>query len=228
MKTILIIDDEESARENLRCLLSNDFRVITAGSGIEGLQKAKELPPDLILTDLQMPEMDGIEVCKMTRQNSILKNIPIMIVSGSHDVHRRTECFLWGADDFVTKPYSSSELVARLFSKLRWSRQAIEDSSVGNLLTCGNLSLDERRYEVLVNGHRVDLTNYEFKMLKYFLNLKDVVLSRDSILKNVWTGNSVTVRTVDTHICTLRNKLGDFDYEIHSVHGRGYILRKIL
>lgn len=225
MKTILVIDDEPQARDNLRWLLSRDFTVITADSGTEGLQKAKEFKPDAILTDLQMPVMDGIEFCKQTRQDQSLKNTPILIVSGSNDTHLRTECFFWGADDFIAKPFSSSELVARLFSKLRWTRQSIDESS-SLLITCGNLTMNERRYEVQVNGKRVDLTNYEFKMLKYFLANLNTVLSRDAILQHVWTTSTVTSRTVDTHIFGLRNKLIEFDHEFSAIHGRGYCLRK--
>jgi two-component system alkaline phosphatase synthesis response regulator PhoP len=228
MKTILIIDDEQSARENLQGLLSRDFRVMTASSVPEGIQIAKEINPDAILTDLQMPQMDGVEMCKLTRKDAALKNTPILIVSGVNDAHRRTECFLWGADDFIIKPYSSSELIARLFAKLRWSRQSVEEITDGSGIICGNLSLNERRYEVLIDGNRINLTNYEFKMLKYFLTQKDTVLSRETILQNVWVGSTVTVRTVDTHVCTLRNKLQDFDHEVNSVHGRGYVLRKRL
>lgn len=226
MKTILIIDDEQAALENMKSLLARDFRVLTAGSTMEGIQMAKQSIPDAILTDLQMPQMDGVEMCKITRQDQTLKNTPIIVVSGVNDVHRRTECFLWGADDFIIKPYSSSELMARLLSKLRWSRQPIDEAVDETEIVCGNLILNERRYEVLVDGTRINLTNYEFKMLKYFLGERDIVLSRDLILQNVWVGSTVTVRTVDTHICTLRNKLAGFNHEIYSVHGRGYILRK--
>jgi two-component system OmpR family response regulator len=228
MKTILVIDDEQAARENLKHLLSREFKVISAGSVLEGLEVAKTLKPDAILADLQMPVLDGIEFCKLSRLEETLKCTPILIVSGIADTVKRTECFLWGADDFIAKPYASGELIARLTSKLRWTRKemapALDDQ---DNLRCGNLSINEHRHEVLLGKKRVDLTNYEFKLLHRFLASPDSVLSREYLLDQVWTGSHVTVRTVDTHICTLRKKLAGFDHEFHAVHGRGYILRKI-
>jgi DNA-binding response OmpR family regulator len=227
MKTLLIVDDEPSARENLKDLLSKDFHVLTADSGETGLQITASMTPDAILADLQMPKMDGLEFCKIVRQKQNLKNIPILIVSGSLDTGRRTDCFLWGADDFILKPYSSSELLARLSAKLRWIRTEAISNHADETLAYGNLTINEKKFEVLLDNTRIDLTNFEFKILKYLLKSVGSLLTREDILSLVWNSTNVSSRTIDTHICTLRKKLINFHYEIHAVHGRGYVLRKL-
>lgn len=226
MKTVLVVDDEEVIRENMSYLLSKDFRVLTASSTREALESAKLNAPDAILADLQMPDEDGLELCRRIRADKALKNIPILMISGFPDTLRRTECFIWGADDFIAKPFSTSELIARLTSKLRWNRQEIDNSIGSKVLTCGNLVLNEDRFEVLINNNRIELTNFEFKLLKYFISSVGYVSTRDIILEKVWTGSNVTLRTVDTHICTLRKKISNFDHEIEALSGRGYVLRK--
>jgi len=223
-KTVMIVDDETAILETLEGLLSREFRVITAPSTQVALARAKETPPDIFVLDLHMPGEDGLALCKFVRKEPKLKNIPILMLSGAGDEQRRTECFTWGADDFMAKPFSGSELIARITAKLRWQRHPADEGG-GETAVCGNLTINYRKGETTVNGKRIDLTTFEMKLLSFFIQAKDQILSRQQILDEVWAGHKVIGRTVDTHVCVLRNKLADFDHAIQTVHRTGYILR---
>lgn len=220
---ILVIDDEKDFRDMLRDLLSKNFTVVEAMDGHEGLRLAKASPPSLILIDMQMAGIDGIEVCKRIRQEPALKTIPIIMISGTANEASRTESFLWGADDFIAKPFSGRELLARIMSKLSWTRQPVSKSSAQ--VNIGNLILDFDRLEAKVNEQVVDLTQFEMKLLHYFVSNQDKVLSREQILTDIWRECQVTSRTVDTHVYYLRKKMSDFNYEFTTVHGAGYRLK---
>lgn len=222
--TLLVVDDEQECRETLRSLLSKHFQVLLAADGKEAIEIARRAKPDAVLVDVQMPGMDGIEVCKAIRSDSTLKSIPVMMISAYGDENWRTESFIWGADDFIAKPFSGRELVARIISRLCWTREPKEVGS-SRLLTIGNLVLDSSKMEVTTNGLPLTLTVFEFGLLKYFIDNRGRVLSRDQILEEVWKDEVVSERTVDTHICAIRKKLSKWDHDIKTIHGAGYILR---
>lgn len=222
--TILIVDDEQDVLNSMRHLLSNTFHILTASSTEMAIEVLKTNNPNAVIADLQMSGLDGISLCKFVRTHPTHKNIPVLIVSAMTDQATRTDCFVWGADDFIAKPFSGSELIARVYSKLRWSRKPVEEAD--DYLKCGNLEVNEKNLSITIDGEKIPLTIFEFRMLKHFIQKKDTVLNRDTLLQEVWEDSAVTHRTVDVHIYALRNKLSKFNYEFHTVHGVGYILRE--
>lgn len=224
--TLLVIDDTQEDRDALQNLLCKSFKVLVAKSGKEALEMAKTLRPDAALIDVMMPEMDGISVCKLIRNEPGLKTMPVMMLSAYGDETSRTESFLWGADDFVAKPYSGRELIARILAKLNWVRQPKSEANT-SVLACGNLHMDEVRLEVKIDEKKVGLTVFEFTLLKYLVENSNRVLSREKILKDIWNGQIVTQRTVDTHIYAIRKKLLGANVEIGTIHGAGYILKAL-
>lgn len=223
-KTVMVVDDEPAMLDTLEGLLTDDFKVVKAPSAQVALSLARATPPDVFVLDLHMPGDDGLALCKFVRQEPKLKNIPILMLSGAGDEARRTDCFNWGADDFMAKPFSGAELIARITAKLRWQRHAVGETS-GESAQCGNLAINYRKGETTVNGKRIDLTSFETKLLSFFIHSREQVLSRQQILDEVWGGHKVIGRTVDTHVCVLRNKLTEFDHAIQTVHRSGYILK---
>jgi DNA-binding response OmpR family regulator len=176
-----------------------------------------------------MPGMDGITVCEKLRSSEITRHIPIVILSGVADVDQRIKVFLTGADDFVTKPFRIKELAARVESKLRRVREVeegmLQPDRSPEKITCGNLTLDSSKIEVSINGKVVPLSVLEFNLLRFIVVNADRVISRETILQNVWKDAVVTDRTVDTHIACIRKKLKDFDHVISTIYGAGYILK---
>lgn len=144
---LLIVDDEIDTRESLESLLSKQFLVTTAENAEKALYLARSQPFDAILLDIHMPGMNGIELCKAIRRDSQLNTLPILMISASQDENLRTECFLWGADDFIAKPYSGRELVARIHAKLCWIRTPRTQEEI--VLTCGNIGLNEKNWKSL-------------------------------------------------------------------------------
>ncbi len=224
--TLLVIDDDTDSLEMLKSLLGKSFRTLTAQSAEEGLKIARECQPDAILVDVQMSGMNGIEACKVIRKDPSLKLVPVIMISAYGDENCRTECFLWGADDFIAKPFSGRELIARVLAKLNWvrSQKGVDDNRV---IRCGNLTLDETKMDVVVGDERIDLTVFEFNLLRYFLNNRDCLLSRQKIMADVWKNQVVASRAVDTHVYAIRKKLTASNLELDTVHGAGYILRSI-
>lgn len=224
LHSLLIADDDTDSRRTLSDFLSQHYQIVEATNGIEAIEAAKAHKPSLLLLDYQMPKVDGIDVCKMIRAIDELKTMPIIMISGAGDEFTRTKAFLSGIDDFVAKPVSSSELIARIKSKLNWVRQSVNDETP-KFITIGNLTIDEKKLIVTVNGQPTRLTHFEYTLLKYFIENKDCVLSRAKILEKVWNLNNVNTRTVDTHLYSLRQKLKEFDHEFETVHSAGYILK---
>jgi two-component system alkaline phosphatase synthesis response regulator PhoP len=221
-RTVLVVDDEAEGREFLESVLSSRFNVLLAENGLEGLGLAKDKRPDLILLDINLPGMDGISVCAALRNDSATRHIPILMVTGNGDLESRVKAFDSGADDFIEKPYSVKELVARIHSKVRRLSEVVTKEE---LITCGNLTLDLKRLEARVEGKRVELSVLEFNLLKYLVLNKESVMSRDKILAAVWPSVVVEDRTVDTRIAYLRKKLAGFDHKLSTVYGAGYILK---
>jgi DNA-binding response OmpR family regulator len=223
LKKILIIDDDVEMLATVQELLSKNFQTFTATSGTEGSELAQRERPDLMIVDLHMPDLDGIAVCKNIRRIPELRSTPVIILSAAIDENLRTESFLWGADDFVSKPVSGRELMARVMSKLNWVRQPVDENTSVN--TLGNLRIDHRKMQVTVDDHVIELTQFEYRLLQYFLDDAETVISRERLLKDVWKDSLVASRTIDTHIYSLRKKLSDFTYMFNTVHGSGYILK---
>lgn len=221
-RNILIIDDDADNRELLQEFLRPQFQVLQATDGEEGLRLARSRLPDLILLDIRMPKVDGIQTCDQLRQNEATRHIPVIMLTGADDSESRVQAFSRGADDFVSRPFRSDELIARIQSKLR---RIEEREGTSKTLVCGNLTLDLPKIEARIADRHAPLSVLEFDLLKYFVQNKEQVMSRERILEAVWRDSVVSDRTVDTHIALLRKKLKGFDHAIGTVYGAGYILK---
>lgn len=218
---ILAVDDEPDALELISTnLTSAGFTVVTAEDGEEALRKARSNPPDLILLDLMLPEIDGLELCKLLRRDDVTRDIPIIILTAKSGELDRVLGLELGADDYVTKPFSPRELVLRIKGMLR-RRQAVDTTA--DLISIGPIIVDISRHIVTINDQAVDLTVTEFKLLTNLLQRRGRVLSREQLLRDVWEYDAVIdSRTVDTHVGRLREKLGPAAHQLETVRGVGY------
>src|SRR5665213_3694483 len=202
MQTILVIDDDESLRDTIGLMLENEgFRPILAADGTTGLEQAFALRPSLILVDLRMPGLGGMEVCKRVRAASL--KTPVIVLSAMGDEIDKVLLLEIGADDYVVKPFGTRELLARIRALLR--RTSPGDTKV---LTFADVEIDVTRRIVSKHGEELKLTRAEYNLLTYFLQNPDRALSRDMILNSVWGYESFpNTRTVDAHVVRLRQKL---------------------
>jgi len=222
MKTrILIVDDEPEAIELVEFNLKQaGFEVISAADGATALKKSRELLPSLIVLDLMLPEMDGLEVCKVLRRDPATVNIPILMLTAKAAEIDRVLGLELGADDYLTKPFSPRELVLRVKKILQRGRAESEKSETLNF---GDLVIDVPRHLVSWRGKPIDLTATEFKLLTVLAQRRGRVQSREQLLRDVWEYNSlIDTRTVDTHMRRLREKLGPPAKYLDTVHGVGY------
>jgi two-component system phosphate regulon response regulator PhoB len=221
MAKILVVDDEPDAVELVEFNLKNaGFEVITAADGAEALKKARATLPDLILLDLMIPEVDGLEVCKLLRRDAATAGIPILMLTAKAAEIDRVLGLELGADDYVTKPFSPRELMLRIKGLLR-RRETTETKA--ERMQFGDLVLDVPAHSVTVNNKRVELTATEFKLLTILAHRRGRVQSRDQLLKDVWEyDNVIDTRTVDTHMRRLREKLGKAAKHLDTVRGVGY------
>jgi DNA-binding response OmpR family regulator len=218
---ILVVDDEPEAVELIEFNLKQaGFDVVAAPDGAEALKKARATPPSLILLDLMLPEVDGLEVCKILRRDPATARIPIVMVTAKAAEIDRVLGLELGADDYITKPFSPRELVLRIKKILQRSGAPEPDSEK---LKFGELLIDGPRHLVSWRGKRIDLTATEFKLLVLLAQRRGRVQSRDQLLRDVWEYNSlVDTRTVDTHMRRLREKLGPAAEYLDTVRGVGY------
>ena len=218
---ILVVDDEPGVVELIQYNLeAAGFSVETASDGAEGLNKAQTLCPNLILLDVMLPEMDGLEVCKILRADSNASKIPIIILSAKTEELDRVVGLELGADDYVTKPFSPRELLLRIKKQLQPARPT---EIPKDHFALGILQLDVLRHLVTVKKKRVELTAIEFKLLQMLVQRIGIVQSREQLLREVWNYDEhIDTRTVDTHMRRLREKLGAASCYLDTVHGVGY------
>jgi two-component system phosphate regulon response regulator PhoB len=218
---VLVVDDEPEAVELVEFNLRQaGYSVITAGDGAEALKKARAALPDLIVLDLMLPEVDGLEVCKMLRRDPVTAAIPIIMLTAKAAEIDRVLGLEMGADDYVTKPFSPRELVLRAKKLLR--RDRVEGEQRDKFIF-GDLLVDVPRHLVSWRGTPVELTATEFKLLTVLAQRRGRVQSREQLLRDVWEYNSlVDTRTVDTHMRRLREKLGPAAKYLDTVRGVGY------
>lgn len=220
MDSVLIIDDEDDIRELLKYNLSKEgFKVYTAKNGVEGIQKAEEKRPDLILLDVMMPEMDGIEVCEKLTSNSKTQHIKICFLTARNEDYSQIAGLDAGADDYVAKPIKPKVLISRIKALLRRDKKT--ETEVMKDQESNELIIDRDKYMVTRNGEEIHLPRKEFELLSLLASKPDKVFDRDAILEIVW-GKGVVVgdRTIDVHIRKLREKIGD-NY-IKTIKGVGY------
>ena len=221
MEKILVIEDDRATRKALQELFEPEgYSVEVAQNGEEGLATFRASRPNFVILDLRMPKIGGQDVCRHIRKES--EEVPILILTGSAEEVDRVLLLELGADDYVVKPFSPKELLARVRAVLRRARR----SPVVEQLYFGDVAVDFMKMEVFRSGKALSLTPQEFKMLKYFSQNAERVLSRDQLLSDVWGYNSYpSTRTVDSHILTLRQKLErDPSNPVHfvTVHNVGY------
>jgi two-component system phosphate regulon response regulator PhoB len=224
--TILVIDDEKDLIELVRYNLEKDgFDVIAATDGQSGLDVVKKHRPDLVVLDLMMPGIDGLQICKQLRADPRTGRIPVIMLTAKATEADRIVGLELGADDYITKPFSPREVVARVKAVLRRSNPAAEQRQE---IRVGDLNIDLGGHEVSFKGQRVLLTATEFRILEFLAARPGRVFSRDEII-DAALGNETAVfdRTVDVHITAIRRKLGMGAEYIETVRGFGYKFRHV-
>lgn len=220
MQKILIVDDEENIRKVIREYLEFEgFLCFEASNGEEAIKMCKENSYDLIVLDIMMPKIDGFTVAKEIRKK---QSVPIIMLSARSEEYDKLYGFDVGIDDYVTKPFSPKELVARIKANLK--RNTIMNEEI----SCLGLKIDTLGHNVYVDNKKINLTNKEYELLLYLIKNKNIVLTREQILNNVWNMDYLgEERTIDTHIKTLRNLLGPYKNLIVTVRGVGYKFEEI-
>jgi two-component system alkaline phosphatase synthesis response regulator PhoP len=233
-KKILVVDDEKNIVELIMMnLRRSGFETIPAYTGLEAIEKAYSLLPNLILLDLMLPDIDGFEVCRKIRLNERTKDIPIIMLTAKSEESDKVIGLGLGADDYVTKPFGVRELEARIktvlrrFDKIDLLKQNINKDS--NIIKFKDLTIDTTKYQVMKKEKEIDLTLTEFKILKILLENQDKVMSRESLLEEIQGDKSNTeIRTVDVHIRNIRKKLEEngepYEY-IETIRGIGYRMK---
>lgn len=218
MESILIIDDEEDIRDILGYNLEKEgYTVYTASNGQEGIDKAEKYIPDLILLDVMMPEMDGIEVCEKLRSNKTTENSCVCFLTARNEDYSQIAGFDAGADDYVAKPIKPRVLISRIKAILRRN----QNSSKSKVEQTKSLIIDRERYLVIKDGVEIQFPRKEYELLSLLVSKPGRVFERDVILDQVWgPGVIVGNRTIDVHIRKLREKLGD--HCIKTIKGIGY------
>ena len=221
-KRILVVDDEPDVTDLLSyCLQREGFEVAVINNPLEILGKAREFDPELFVLDIMMPDLDGLKICRMIRADGKLKSVPVVFLSARGEIEDRIKGLELGADDYVSKPFDSKELVLRIATIFK--RMGTEKSSLGASLQVRDIFLDEAMHSVSVGGAPIELTATEFKLLKLLMEGKGRVQSRENLLVNVWNYDTDTeTRTIDTHVRRLREKLGERSGLIETVRGVGY------
>lgn len=225
MKRVLIIEDDKDIVELLRYNLEREgFPVAAARDGLTGLAQLKKSPPALLILDLMLPHLSGLEICKEIRREQTLNRLPILMLTARGEEADRVLGLELGADDYVTKPFSPRELVARVKALLR---RAEPSEGPLQILRIGPLVIDPSSYRVTRAGKPVSMSTLEFRLLYYLASRPNKVFTRDQLLDAVWgTERFVTPRTVDVHIRRLREKIEpDPERPIHlkTVRGAGYL-----
>jgi len=218
---ILVVDDEPEAVDLIEFNLKQaGYATIAAGDGAEALSKARANDPDLIILDVMMPEVDGLEVCKILRRDPATAKVPIVMLTARAAEIDRVVGLELGADDYITKPFSPRELVLRVGKLLQREQSRVAEPE---RLVFGDLTVDVPCHMVTWRGKPIELTATEFKLLTILAQRKGRVQSRDQLLRDVWEYNSlVDTRTVDTHIRRLRKKLGPASKFLDTLRGVGY------
>ncbi|AHN22880.1 response regulator transcription factor [Lysinibacillus sphaericus] len=228
-KTILVVEDEFSIATLLKYNLEQaGYLVETAADGLEGLNRAMEIQPDLILLDLMLPKLDGMEVCKQIRQQRM--NTPIIMLTAKDDEFDKVLGLELGADDYMTKPFSPREVLARVKAVLRRFTQNVviedKDASQEKMYEFGQLRVFPERFEVFLQEEALEFTPKEFELLIYLLENKNRVLTRDQLLSAVWKYDFAgDTRIVDVHISHLRDKIEENSRKpmfIKTIRGLGY------
>ncbi len=228
-KKILIADDEADIREFVEYnLVKEGFEVFCAENGTEAIVKAKEILPDLILLDVMMPDIDGIEVCRELREHEEFKDTVIAFLTARSEDYSQIAGYEIGGDDYIKKPIRPKVLVSRISALLRRRFKYVSDQSNENSkeFSYGNLKIDQEKFTVLLNDSPITLTKKEFELLTLLLSKPGKVFKREEIFNKIWGANLIVGdRTIDVHIRKLREKVGDDT--IKTIKGIGYKVEEI-
>ena len=221
-KYVLLVEDEPDLNQTVAFNLDSEgYSVESAFNGKEALKLIEEKTPDLILLDLMLPDMSGLEICRILRSSKKTKNTPIMMVTAKGEEIDRIVGFELGADDYIVKPFSIREFMLRVAAMLKRSGDKINNDE--EKIIFGSLEIDIAAHRVKLKDKEVPLTAKEFSLLHYLVERIGRVSTRDALLDDVWGYNcDVTTRTVDTHVKRLRAKLSDVGNNIETVRGVGY------
>ena len=219
---IWCVDDDSTIREiEVYTLEQTGFKARGFSDGISMLEALKNDIPELIILDIMMPEMDGLEVLSKLRSEAVYKDIPVIMATAKGTEMDKIGGLNSGADDYLVKPFGVMEMVARVKAVLRRTTKEIVTGDI----TVGKIILKEKEHKVIVDGEKVELTHKEFEMLRFFMQNPNMVFSRDTLMSEVWGINYIgETRTVDMHIKTMRRKLGNAGGQIKTVIGVGYRL----
>ena len=223
MHRILVVDDESDVTELLEYKLEQEgYRVATLNDPLACIAKVREFEPDLMLLDIMMPELSGIQLCRIIRADPSMKDIPIIFLSARGEVEDRIKGLEAGAEDYISKPFNTNELLLRTSKMLRRSGSLSELAEQSRIEIAG-VVIDEDLHQLTVDGKNVILTATEFRLLMLLMERKGRVQTRDHLLVNVWQYDTdIETRTVDTHIRRVREKLGQHAHMIETVRGVGY------
>ena len=216
------VDDDSTIREiEVYTLEQTGFAARGFADGVSMLEALKDEIPELIILDIMMPELDGIEVLKRLRSEPLYKDIPVIMATAKGTEMDKIGGLNMGADDYLVKPFGAMEMVARVKAVLRRSVKTVESDGI----TVGSITLKEKEHKVISDGEKVELTHKEFEILKLFMQNPNMVFSRDKLMSEIWGMDYIgETRTVDMHIKTLRHKLGSSGGQIKTVIGVGYRL----
>lgn len=214
------VDDDNTIREiEVYTLEQTGFAARGFADGVSMLEALKDEIPELIILDIMMPELDGVEVLKKLRSEPLYKDIPVIMATAKGTEMDKIGGLNMGADDYLVKPFGVMEMVARVKAVLRRSVKKVESDGI----TVGSITLKEKEHKVISDGEKVELTHKEFEILKLFMQNPNMVFSRDKLMSEIWGMDYIgETRTVDMHIKTLRHKLGSAGGQIKTVIGVGY------
>ena len=223
MHRVLVVDDESDVTELLQYRLEQEgYRVATLNDPLGFVVKVREFEPDLMLLDIMMPELSGIQLCRIVRADPLMKDIPVIFLSARGEVEDRIKGLEAGAEDYVAKPFNTNELLLRISKMLKRSGAPLVHAGQSRIEIAG-VVIEEDLHQLAVDGKNVFLTATEFRLLKLLMERKGRVQTRDHLLVNVWHyDKNVETRTVDTHVRRIREKLGQYAHIIETVRGVGY------
>lgn len=220
---VLIVEDDKDISELIEYHLKKEkFETEIVSEGTKAVQRATKFLPDLVILDLMLPGVDGLEVCRNLKADARTKHIPVIMLTAKGEEVDRIVGFEVGADDYLTKPFSPRELILRSKVILKRSRNVPEQANK-QILIAGPIQMDPEKFQVLINKKPIKLTAIEFKLLRHLISTRGRVATRDSLLDYVWGYESaLTTRTVDTHVKRLRAKMGPAGDFIETIRGIGY------
>ena len=224
MTTILLVEDEKDLLELLNYNLNREgFNTLTASTGEEGLKQVRTTKPDLILLDLMLPAMDGLEVCRTLKSREHTADIPVIMLTARGEESDIVRGLEMGADDYITKPFSPRILMARIRAVLRRAEAEMQTNTISPTISAGGIHVDPDRHEVIASGEPIEMTATEFKLLMLLMSKPGRVFTRQQIIETIHEGfAAVTDRSVDVQVVALRRKLKDSGRNIETVRGVGY------